>query len=273
MVGQAVLTVCIFCAGSIEAHEDTRSWEFPARPAWRIAPEVSRYRYKEPGVMTNEGTLYGVVGSYTFGRREGNAPDWLDLGPNDMVRLEGQLSAGEVDYDGSFMDGTPLSASGNDDFLIDVRLLWGREWQPVRVFDAVYIGLGYRYLNDDSSAQIGGYERKSNYLYVPVGARKDFELTNRWDLSLTGEFDVLLIGRQISHLNDADPDLPTVRNWQWPGFGAGLSVDLRRRGRGIDFAFAPFLRYWWIAESDVSQGFYEPENNTFEYGLSFVLRF
>ena len=99
-------------------------------------------------------------------------------------------------------------------------------------------------------------------------------MTNRWDLSLTGEFDVLLIGRQISHLGDVDPELPTVRNWQWPGFGAGLSVDFRREGRGFDFAFAPFLRYWWIAESDASEdGYYEPENNTFEYGLSFVVRF
>jgi hypothetical protein len=270
--------MCILWAGSLGALENVESSEFRAPPAWRIAPEVSHYRYREPGVMTNEGTLYGVVGSYTFRDGIDGSRTALNAGDSNSVawstlRLEGRLSAGEVDYDGSFMDGTPLSTSGTDDLLIDVRLLWGREWQPVRVFDAVYVGLGYRYLNDDSSEQIGGYERESNYLYVPLGARKDFELTPRWDLSLTGEFDVLLIGRQISHLDDADPDLPTVRNWQWPGFGAGLSVDLRRKGRGIDFAFAPFLRYWWVAESNASQGFYEPENNTFEYGLSFVLRF
>jgi hypothetical protein len=229
--------------------------------------------------MTNEGTLYGVVGSYTFrdSRDTRSTPVAADEGTPaswSTLRFEGRLSAGEVDYDGSFMDGTPLSTSGTDDLLIDVRLLWGREWQPARFVDAVYGGLGYRYLNDDSSEQLGGYERESNYLYVPLGARKDFALTNRWDLSLTGEFDVLLVGRQISHLADADPDLPTVRNWQWPGFGAGLFVDFRRAGRDFDFALSPFLRYWWVDESDTSEdGFYEPENNTLEYGLSFVVRF
>ena len=127
--------------------------------------------------MTNEGTLYGVVGSYTFrDRRDGNPTPVASDGRNSAswstFRFEGRLSAGEVDYDGSFMDGTPLSTSGTDDLLIDVRLLWGREWQPARFVDAVYAGLGYRYLNDDSSAQIGGYERESNYLYVPVGRGK-----------------------------------------------------------------------------------------------------
>ena len=185
--------------------------ESPASRAWRIAPEVSHYRYEEPGVMTNEGTLYGVVGSYTFhdrrGRQTGGArpTDAMTRSPGPRSDSTAGSAPGEVDYDGSYMDGTPLSTSGTDDFLLDVRLLWGREWRPARFFDAVHAGLGYRYLNDDSSAQLGGYERESNYLYVPLGARKDVELTSRWDLALTGEFDVLLIGRQISHLSDVDP--------------------------------------------------------------------
>ncbi len=203
----------------------------PAPRAWTIAPEVSHYRYKEPGVMTNEGTLYGVVGSYTFhnlGDDDFSLPgaNGDDLNSWSAIRIEGRLGFGEVDYDGSFMDGTPLSTSGTDDLLIDVRLLWGREWQPARCVHAAYVGLGYRYLNDDSSEQLGGYERESNYLYIPLGARRDFDLAGRWDLGLTGDFDVLIVGRQISHLDDADPALPTVRNWQWPGFGAAVSVEL-----------------------------------------------
>jgi hypothetical protein len=38
-------------------------------------------------------------------------------------------------------------------------------------------------------------------------------------------------------------------------------------------AFSPFVRYWWIAESNVSNGYYEPENNTLEYGVSAIFRF
>jgi len=223
--------------------------------------------------MTNEGTLYGVVGAYTF--REDGQSSLARFGadPNDALTLEGRFSFGEVDYDGSYMDGTPLSTDGIDDFLFDIRLLWSREQPAAKIFNCVYAGLGYRYLNDDSSGQPGGYERESNYLYVPVGTRKDWRWKPRWRLSLTGEFDVLLVGRQISHLSDADPTLPDIRNWQWPGFGGLLSLELQHKGHNVDLGVAPFVRYWWIDESTVSDGYYEPKNNTIEYGLSFVFRF
>lgn len=279
MDGRTALAICVLWAGSVQGQGGYAGTAAPPAPrAWTIAPEVSLYRYKEPGVMTNEGTLYGVVGSYTFHRLGDDGfsrpgVDGDDLSSWSTIRLEGRLGFGEVDYDGSFMDGTPLSTSGTDDLLIDARFLWGREWRPVRFVHAAYVGLGYRYLNDDSSEQLGGYERESNYLYVPLGARRDFDLAGRWDLGLTGEFDVLIVGRQISHLDDVDPELPTVRNWQWPGFGAAVSVELRHRSERFDLALAPFLRYWWVAESDLSRGYYEPENNTVEYGLSFIIRF
>jgi hypothetical protein len=274
MVGQTALIACILLTGSARATEDAETATLPAPRAWRIAPEVSHYRYKEPGVMTNEGTLYGIVGSYTF--RSHGEGSLFSSGSRDSttITLEGRLGFGEMDYDGSDMyTNEPLSINGIDDFLLDLRMLWGRERPEARLLNGVHAGLGYRYLNDDSSSQLGGYERESNYLYVPLDARKDFELADRWTLSLKGEFDMLLIGRQISHLDEADPTLPEVRTWQWPGFGAGLALDLRHTNRNIDLALSPFLRYWWVDDSSTSEGYYEPENNTFEYGLSFVVRF
>jgi hypothetical protein len=279
MVGQAVLTLCVLFAGSIDTSEAAEPRDLAEPPVWRIAPEASHYRYKEPGVMTNEGTLYGVTGFVTFNRHriadkpvvEGEEPNVISWS---MWRLDGRISAGEVDYDGSYMDGTPLSTSGTDDFLLDVRLLWSRHWRPSETITGAYVGLGYRYLNDDSSDQAGGYERESNYVYIPVGVRKDFYLADRWNLGVTGEFDMLLFGRQISHLDDANPNLPEVRNWQWPGFGAGLFLDLLYKGEGFDVGVGPFLRYWWVDESDVSNdGYYEPKNNTVEYGLSLIVQF
>jgi hypothetical protein len=273
MVGQASLIACILLASSAGTGEDADTLESRTPRAWRIAPEVSRYRYKEPGTMTNEGTLYGIVGSYTFYNYGQEGPARPASGGDSRITLEGRLGFGEMEYDGSYMDGTPLSTDGVDDFLLDLRLLWGRERPEAKLLNAIYAGAGCRYLNDDSSSEPGGYERESNYLYIPLGSRKDFEPMGRWNLSLTGEFDVLIIGRQISHLNNADPALPQVRNWQWPGFGAGLALDLRRAGRNVDLALSPFLRFWWVDDSSTSEGYYEPENNTFEYGLSFVVRF
>jgi hypothetical protein len=278
MVRQAVWVACLLFAGSVHAQEEgAKHLEVPA-PTWRIAPEVSRYRYQEPGTMRYDGTLYGIVGSYTsYKPRDGRAtPEGIPEDPWlswSTARIEGRLSFGQVDYDGAYMDGTPLSTSGTDDLLIDLRVMWGIEWQTARPVNAFYAGLGYRYLNDDSTGLPGGYERESNYLYVPIGTRRDFDLSGRWELGLTGEFNVLIIGRQISHLDRLHPSYPKVRNWQWPGFGATASVELRHRGEWFDLALAPFVRYWWIDESDVSQGYYEPENNTLEYGLSFVIRF
>jgi hypothetical protein len=273
MIGQVSLIAWVLLAGSVGAGEDANTPELWTPRAWRIAPEVSHYRYKEPGVMKNEGTLYGVVGSYTFYNYGWDSATCPVSGGGNTITLEGRLAFGEMEYDGSYMDGTPLSSDGIDDFLLNLRILWGREWPEARFLNAVYAGFGYRYLNDDSSGEPGGYERESNYLYIPVGSRKDFDLTDRWNLSLRGEFDVLFIGRQITHLDDADPRLPEVRNWQWPGFGAGLSVDLRYITREVDLALSPFLRFWWLDDSDTSEGYYEPENNTVEYGLSFVVRF
>ncbi len=279
MIRQTALVVCIVMTLPLFAQEEnTELVESLKPPSWEIAPEISHFTYREPGVMKDDGTFYGVVGSYTRRRLRSGDPAQSDPNSNDSVswstvKIEGRLSFGEVDYDGSYMDGTPLHTSGTDDFLLDVRVLWGREWQPVRFPDAFYAGLGYRYLNDDSSEQAGGYLRESNYLYIPLGSRADFELRDRWSLGLTGEFDVLLVGYQISHLDDVDPGSPRVRNWQWPGFGVRGAVALRHRSRSLDVAISPFVRYWWIGESDVSDGYYEPENNTFEYGLSAVFRF
>ena len=44
------------------------------------------------------------------------------------------------------------------------------------------------------------------------------------------------------------------------------------RGK-VDFAAAPFLQYWWVDDSTASHGWYEPQNQSFQYGLSLIWRF
>jgi len=282
MIRQAALVACVVLAGPILAQEDNT--ELPKSlkpPSFEIAPEVSGYTYREPGVMKNQGTLYGVAGSYTHRIPRYGDPTRADIDSNDgiswsIIKIEGRVGFGQVEYEGSYMeDDTPLRQSGIDDFLLDVRLMCGLEWRPATRFpDGLYAGIGYRYLSDDSSSQPAGYLRESNYLYLPLGSRADFDLTDNWSLGLTGEFDLLLIGRQISHLEDADPALPEIQNWQWPGYGIRGAVAFRHTSPSLDVAISPFVRYWWIAESDVTEeGYYEPENNTFEYGLSVIFRF
>jgi hypothetical protein len=278
MIRQIALVMCILWTGPVLALDDTAELvKSLQQPCWEIAPEVSLYTYREPGTMKNEGIFCSVTGSYTRWNLEKGDPasnaDSSSPVSWSMARIEARIGVGDVDYDGAYMDGTPFESTGNDDLVVDARILWGMEWQPGGLIDAFYAGLGYRYLGDDSSAEPGGYLRQSNYFYIPIGSRADLELNDRWFLALTGEIDVLLVGYQVSHLEDADPAYPEVRNWQWPGVGLRGAVALQHRGKSLEASISPFVWYWWVAESDVSDGFYEPENNTFEYGLSAAFRF
>jgi len=225
---------------------------------WEIGPEISYFRYEEPGTMTDKGILYGVAASYTRYR------------PRGLFRVEGSFCFGEVDYEGSLLDGTPYAMEGNHDFLLNLRLLWGRLRQTERWDHQFYAGLGYRGLNDDSTQDPAGYDRQANYLYVPFGLKTDYGLADHWLIGLGGELDVLLVGLQFSGTTEGgDP----VINVQWPGFGARASVELRHKVKAADLAISPFVQYWWVEESSTCHGWYEPRNNSVQYGLSLIWRF
>jgi hypothetical protein len=264
-----MLTIgCVLAAVTVQAAQPQDSVSQLRDPlCWEVMPEISFYRYKEPGVMEEDGVLFGAVGSYTR---------WTDMR---YLKFEGRASGGEVDYDGELTDGTPYEIKNIDDFLIGVRVLMGTEWSSGTHPYRLYAGLGYRYLNDDASFDPAGYERESNYFYLPIGLWTSRELDGGWHMTVTGEFDLLLYGLQISHLEDVDPAWDTVENSQWPGFGGRASLEFARRVGRSELGFAPFIRYWWIDESELeySEGLgayiYEPRNNTLEYGISFVARF
>lgn len=225
---------------------------------WEIGPEVSYFRYEEPDTMVEKGVLYGVAGAYTR------------LRSDRMFRVEGEFCFGLVNYSGSLTDtGDPYSMSGNRDFLLNARLLWGQ----VRDWDGwdhrFYAGLGYRALNDDSSSDPYGYDRQANYLYLPVGLKAYHEISGPWQIGVGGEFDILLLGVQFSGIYEHG----ALVNVQWPGFGARFSVELRYKTERADLALAPFLQYWWVDDSNVSDGWYEPRNNSLQYGLGLIWRF
>jgi len=253
-----MLAVCIMlgtAAGEQKANADPE--ETLTAPRWEIAPEISYLRYEEPGVMKNRGILYGVAGSYTRYRERR------------LFRLEGGFAVGEVDYEGSLLDGTPYTMEGSHDYLFNLRLLWGRLRQTDAWDTRFYAGLAYRGLNDDSTQDAAGGDRQSNYLYVPFGLKTYHALADHWQVGLGGELDALLAGVQIYNVGGGS----YATNVQWPGFGARASVELRHRGRSADLALSPFVQYWWVDDSTTSHGWYEPRNNTLQYGLSLIWRF
>jgi hypothetical protein len=231
---------------------------------WKLGAEISGIAYEEPGVMKEDGMMYGIAGS------------WANHRDGAMVRIEGKFSYGLVDYVNS---GT---LDDIDDYMLEFRMLWGRELpilKPAVVM--AYAGLGYRYLNDDSggrqtSTGAWGYERESNYLYIPVGVEALVGMDKGWSLGAALEYDVFLWGKQISHLSDVSLGYNDLENEQREGYGYRGSIELRKKWRSKEFAVEPFIRYWEIKQSDYQKviyngaivGYgYEPKNSSRELGV------
>jgi len=84
--------------------------------------------------------------------------------------------------------------------------------------ETLFFGLAYRLLYDDSSSDPAGYERYSNYFYMPIGlTTTNYINDDGWSIGATGEFDPLLLGYQVSDFGDVE-----ITNRQNPGSGYGL---------------------------------------------------
>jgi hypothetical protein len=271
-----------------EAPPAARPLQYPVlrNKLFDIGTEVYHFEYEEPGVMEEKGLFYGIRLGYT-GR------DWvttsLESSPADggtMFRAEGRLAFGQVDYDGGVIDletseVTPYSMDDIDDWVFEGRLLLGADWLHRSALNTLYLGIGYRYLNDDTSFDPVGYERESNYLYLPVGYQLDGSNESGWSLGFGAEFDVFISGNQRSHLSDVDPTYSDVDNRQDSGYGYRASVKLQHKSKNGIFVLEPFIRYWDIDDSEIeyfevsgtTYEVIEPANETTEYGLSILWMF
>ena len=237
------------------------TFEVESYPSYRI--------YVEPGVMREEGFMMNLGGSYAYHNRI-------------MAKAEGIIAGGWVDY----------SNSGNIDHIPDVML----EFRGLAGYDffffrrsllvTPFIGLGYRYLNDNMSGKISttnfsGYDRESNYLYSPIGAAFTIYLKNNWLLDGTGEYDYFWWGKQISHLSNVSSANGDLDNRQKKGYGLRGTLLLAKKIDRFVIEFGPFVRYWKINQSEeaevtlngrVAVGI-EPKNESTEFGIKVGLKF
>jgi len=246
----------------------------PAAPsqddALDVGVQLSHITYKEPGIMKQTGFMYGMLLSYTL-RKEL------------MVKFDGLLTFGQMKYEGSTWGGTPLTVTGINDNMFELRAVFGPA-DPLSDTVAVipYIGLGYRYLYDGANNSPGGYRRESNYLYLPIGIESPSSSRTGWTVGFTLEYDLFLRGRQVSYLSDSDAGFNDIENSQSSGYGVRGSLRFVRSGRNT-VVLEPFVKYWNIAESDAVPltyygaptiyDIYEPENNSTEIGVRCMLRF
>jgi hypothetical protein len=228
------------------------------RKGWEVGGQVSKYRYEEPDVAVKiTGNFAGATGAYTF----------TDASRHIFTRIDGRLAYGKTDYEGS---GTQ---TGVPDTIFETRAVVGMDFfSGPGVTLSPYLGLGYRYLYDDSrgytSTNAVGYRRYSNYLYAPLGLTTRFDMGGKWILAPTVEYDVFLQGRQASKLSDTNIGFSDVTNNQNHGRGYRASLMVQKD----HWAFGPWMNYWSIKDSDIQPvglGFagLEPRNWTREYGV------
>lgn len=246
------LTICFMFVGvgSIFAE--------PSQLQIQLVYEISHITYEEP-LMKEKGFMGGIAGSLAYHN-------------NLMLKAEGRLSGGLVNYDGHLANGTPCTIDYIPDYMLEFRGLGGYDF-PILTATILtpYIGFGYRYLNDDSSFDPSGYERESNYYYSPIGVETITELKG-WSIGATIEYDYFWKGIQKSHLSDSNPGLSDAKNDQKGGYGWRGSIKFQKNRLIIE----PFIRYWDIDKSEVQDITYygtyygyawEPKNNSTEIGI------
>lgn len=230
-----------------------------------VGADVHHQAYREPSLGVSEN---GWLGGLTLdGRLEYN-----------LWQLRGEMLAdyGQMNYSGS---GT---LNGVDDIEFEARALVARVL-PLNQGTQLtpYVGFGYRLLSDQlggktTSTGAVGYDRLSQYQYLPIGAELLFGVAPGWSLKPTAEYDYFLHGTQDSYLSQVSGRLSDLHNTQHSGYGWRASLMARWDGpRPIEFG--PYVRYWNIKQSDtqsisfsgvtVGSGF-EPANHTTEVGVA-----
>ena len=237
---------------------------------FELAYQVMHLEYEEPGIMKEHGWLHGVRAKYSH---------YFDNGL--MLRAEGDVLGAGMRYEGRYSDGTSLETN-TDDYLIEARGLAGYTFYFERFSLTPYTGFGYRYWNDTIRCD-GGYERVTQYYYLPVGFEVVSKNNNGWEYGLQGEFDGFLGGRNDSYLSDAGAGYEDVSMTQRFGYGYGLRGSVFA-GYGFDTFFLqvePFFQYWNVEQSKIVAGrtpsgtanWREPKNHTKSIGLLFSVGF
>jgi hypothetical protein len=254
----------------------------PKKHQFEYARDLYLSRYEEPSVMRQKGLLWGHYLRYTYRPPKGTFLHFKEL---NMYRLEGQLASGKFNY---HSEGDPeLHVTGKKDVSFEIKGVVGRDFFPVSYLRTTpYIGLGYRYLSDNSDGlntlvnftNFLGYKRFSHYYFLPVGIDLTYQTVPAYSLESNFELDYVFKGYQVSKISVV-PGENDIYNKQKGGFGLRASLRANRYFQYGAIFGELFVRYWNIGQSSsvddpLSPGFIwvEPKNNTREIGLRLGLQ-
>lgn len=233
---------------------------------WAAGLEVHNQEYREPSLGVKEDGWFG--GGTLDARLSYNAF---------QLRGEALLAYGRMDYSGSG------KIDGIDDLEFEARLLAAYALPLNARGDNLtpYVGYGYRLLEDYLGGKVSstgavGYDRQSQYHYIPMGLEATFGLAPGWAVRPRAEYDYFIRGYQDSYLSQVSAALGDLHNTQTSGYGVRGSITAVTNFGATPVEFGPFVRYWNIDQSDVQPvtfrgvtvgGGFEPANHTTEVGF------
>jgi hypothetical protein len=240
-----------------------------------IGLEVENFEYNEPNVMSEEGTQYGIYGAYTGYFMQ-----------NIMAHAFLSYVGGDLDYDGGlqFADGSSLATTATTpNTIFNFRLAAGYRI-PVGGADITpYVGYGYRNLENEitdeltikatgetGTAPCAGYQRDQKYSYIPLGVQLVFGST--WGVEAVGEYDFFLSGENHSYRPECGMD-NTFDQDDGSGYRFSVKIISPPVIGSMKIVVEPFYEHWEVDDSNVVNGFLEPENDASSTGIRIGGRF
>lgn len=191
-----------------------------------------------------------------------------------FVRVHGRYARGEAST--TFSDGDRDQDIPQQ--IWEARLEWGRDMGFEGTIGlAPYIGIGYRHYRDEgfgNQTRSGAllFDTTVEFVYIPVGFTAYFSLGDAWTISTQAEIAWLFDGKSDNETSDlpgfnfdVNADLST---------GTGLAAEIlirKRLTKSYSIAFGPFVKYWDIDDSNPDNGFFVPDNDTLEAGITFKM--
>lgn len=254
----ALLATSVLASPSIAAEEQKNSPPYK-KHQYSIGLEALKYDYKEPGLMQDKGNLYGLSGSYSYYYK----PDIFFKGEYRWARGD------DIKYK-SASSGTMKDIPS---YVFELRVLYNQIFKVSPKMNLTpFAGYGYRYKDDDSRGVTStghyGYYRESKYHYIPVGLKSDYDLGKDMSITVTGEYDISLKGRQKSYVYGY-----VDKHKQKKGYGARGEILFNKKMSDFVISVGPFINYWNIKDSEKNHYLnnllttWEPKNNTKEIGV------
>ncbi|MFP4473606.1 MAG: hypothetical protein ACLFPX_07085 [Candidatus Omnitrophota bacterium] len=255
-----------------------------------VGVEAFDYSYREPGLMKDDGEMYGAFFEYEHRSRiNPEVTSWqdvLDYRRMNMFKIDGRFSRGSsIKYRS---EGTG-EYEGEKARVYETRALIGFDCPYQGQLFTPYAGLGYRFLEDydgrhQTTTGHWSYNRDQMYLYVPFGVDYETNLNKKYSIGANLEYDTLIRGENNTYVKGLGGYLQDAQHEQHRGHGYRGSVALFRHFDNWDFFFEPYFRIWHIERSDditwsvvgndtVQIKTYEPDNRTQEYGAKMGVRF